>query len=64
MAPYARQILYSDVTAFTNVGDMKAPILRILPNEPYVFNTFPQRICQLASCASGKIFHLPRSYMH
>ena len=32
--PYDRLYVYSDVAAFTNVGDTQAPILRILPFEP------------------------------
>ena len=32
--PYDRLYVYSDVAAFTNIGDTQAPILRILPFEP------------------------------
>ena len=56
-APYDRLYVYSDVAAFTNVGDTQAPILRILPFVPNQTNKFPHGISLFVLRASGKVFH-------
>ena len=50
--------VYTDIACYTFLGDVTAPILRVIPYEPTKGRkSYPKRICQFALCTSGKILY-------